>query len=191
MRSSSAHLTHWLDWFGEFKVVQKRNPEKSIKGKKSDFCYSLTSLPLLVWQDNLFLSDSFAAGKNILFFEMYSAMTHLSVLCITKLLSPTFWLPKNLPFTEDPFISLLFWVSSPISSPNGSLDNSKYLLFSSPSHTCPHLSFFLIPRAFPLSFPAGRPPLLIVIKPFFFYSFLMSYEEDSNPSTGISAPHNP
>lgn len=44
------------------------------------------------------------------------------------------------------------------------LDNSKYLLFSYPSHTCPHSTFVLISSAFPLLFPAGRPPLLIVIK---------------------------
>lgn len=72
---------------------------------------------------------------------------------------------------------------------NLALDNSKYLLFSSPSHTCPHSTFLLIPSAFPLSFPARRPPLLIVRNPGFFP--LMSYVEDSNPSAGISVPHDP
>lgn len=120
-------------------MSRKENPLKCIKAEKFGLCHSC---PVLALQDNFILSYSFADGKNTLFFEMYNPMTHLSLLCGTKLLSCMFWLPKNTPFILDPLIFLLFWKGTCLLPAhhqiNLNLDNSEYLLFSSYSHTCPH-----------------------------------------------------
>ena len=162
-------LTWWTgDWFKEFNMVQKKKTLISTSRVKN-----LVSVILFIFWSCRTIS-SFQIP--LLLVRMYYFLMCIVLWPISQFCVPlSYFLPCSCFLRIFLLLKiLLFCFSSKCLPPthyqiNLTLDNAKYLVFYSPSHTCPHSTCLLMPSAFPLSFPAIRPPLLTVMKHFLKY----------------------